>query len=221
MARTSTAIEMRSPRGISIYPKLNKPDTKFDPAGVYEVKLAMDGNDPQVQAFVRRLEKVRDDKFAELVKQLTAEKKAAKAKELKPGKVVTIEVNDETGDETGRVIFKAKMKATGVRKDGTTWTQKPAIFDAKGTELKNPPSIGGGSELKLSVAVDAFLMETSKEVGLSIRLKAAQVLKLVQFGARDFAGYGFEAEDGDEISDQDDTPPFDTDDSGSAEHDDL
>src|SRR3546814_7653155 len=81
------------------------------------------------------------------------------------------------------------MTATGVsKKTGKAWTRKPNIFDAKGNQLKNPPSIGGGSEMKLSVELFPYYAANDKTVGVSFRLEAAQIIKLVQFGARDAAG---------------------------------
>src|SRR3546814_13485107 len=94
------------------------------------------------------------------------------------------------------------MTATGVsKKTGKAWTRKPNIFDAKGNQLKNPPSIGGGSEMKLSVELFPYYAANDKTVGVSFRLEAAQIIKLVQFGARDAAGFGFGEEDGDDLSD--------------------
>jgi hypothetical protein len=196
-----------SPRGTSLYPRLNAPDTKYAPEGKYSVKLKLAGNDANVQAWVAKLEKIRDDFFDAEVERLTAEKKRALAMELTKEDVVKIERDQETGEETGFLLITASMKASGTRKDGSTWTQKPTIFDAKGTELKNPPAIWGGTEMKVGMDVEAFVNQTSKKVCLSTRLTAAQILKLVSGGQRSFGAMGFQAEDGDEIEDGT-APPF-------------
>lgn len=214
MAKSTTKVSMITPKGPSIYPKVNAPDYKFDPRGKYSSKIRLDASDPAVQAFVSRLEKLRDDFFASEVSRLTAEKKAALAKELGVDSVIKIERDDETGEETGFLIFSASMYASGERKDGSRWEQKPAIFDAKGNELKNPPAIYGGTVMKLSVDVDPFVNQTSKKVCLSTRLTAVQVINLVTGGQRSFSGYGFGAEDGDEIADQPEASPFSNETSG-------
>lgn len=217
-----------TPRGIANWPKLNEPDTKWDPDGKYTCKLVLDANDPEVQKFVAQLERIRDTFFDEQVEALKADKKMALARELKKADVIKIDFDQETGDETGKLIFGASMKAKGVRKDGTPWSQKPTIFNAKGVELKAPPMISGGSTLKLSVEVSPFVNSTTKAVTLSVRLKAAQLIKLNSGGARSFSDHGFDTEDdGDDVGDYEGGSAF-GDESGSgdvdaddAAHDDL
>lgn len=220
-----TKFKTTSPRGTFSWPRLNSPDTKFDPAGKYSCKLVLDANDPVVQAFVANLEKIRDEFLAATIETLKAEKKAALAMELKAGDIVKIDRDQETGEETGKLIFMASMKASGTRKDGSSWTQKPDIFDAKGKKLDRPPVISGGTEGKLSVEIEPFVNQTSKQVVLSVRLKAAQILRLSSGGARSFSDHGFEAEEGDELDDvaafSDETAGGDTDGGGHAAHDDL
>ena len=223
-----TKFRMVSPRGIANWPKLNEPDTKWDPEGKYTCKLILDANDADVQAFVAQLERIRDDFFNAKVEELKAEKKMALARELGKADVIKVDYDQETGDETGKLIFGASMKAKGVRKDGTPWSQKPTIFNAKGVELKSPPMISGGSTLKLSVEVSPFVNATTKAVTLSVRLKAAQLIKLNSGGARSFSDHGFGTEeDGDDVGDYEGGSGFgdesaDSDvDASAPEHDDL
>lgn len=202
MTTRKKAVALTTPRGTAVWPRLNSPDYKYDKAGKYSCKLRLKASDPAVQALKAQLEKMRDDFLAEEIERLKGEKKAALAMELKAGEVLKIERNSETGEETGYLLLNASMKASGVReKDGTTWTQKPSIFDAKGKALNNPPIINGGSEVKLSLDVDPFIMPTNKEAIVGIRLKAVQILKLVSGGARSFSDLGFSEEEGDEIED--------------------
>lgn len=213
-----------SPAGTAVWPKLNEPDTKFDADGVYHTKLAFDADDSSAAALVAKLEKVRDDFFDATVQRLIDEKKAGKAKNLKKLEVVKAEVDDETGDETGRIILVAKLKSKGSSKDGKTWTNKLDYFNAKGVQLKNPPRIGSGSKLKLNFEAKPYLRETDGVVGVSLRLNGVQILTLVSGGARTAADYGFGEEDGDDIGDVDtttggDDAPFDAD--TDADHDDI
>ncbi|MFN3573651.1 MAG: hypothetical protein ACK4TR_09000 [Phenylobacterium sp.] len=194
--------EIVTAKGIAVYPKLNEPDTKYDKDGVYEVKLTFeDPNEPQVQAMVARIERERDAYFDAKVADLKAEGKGAAAKQLKKADILKPELDRETGDETGRYYIKAKMKASGTRPDGKPWTQQPTYFSASGSKLNNPPRIGGGSVLKLGVALSPYVIESSKEVGVTLRLRAVQIISLVTGGQRSFESYGFSAEEGDEIED--------------------
>jgi len=224
MAKNNKTV-ITTPRGIAVWPNLNEPSKKYNK---YECKLRLLASDPKVQEFVSRLEKMRDDTYDAKVAELKAEKKAALALELKKGDVVKVERDLETGEETGYLIFAASLNAGGIVKNGPRagqpWSQKPDIFDAKGNKLKNPPRIWGGSELKLSVEAEGYV-KTDKTVVVSIDLRGAQILKLVTGGQRSFSDYGFQEEDGDEITDQ---PLFEDetsgDESGSSDaprHDDL
>lgn len=212
-----------TPKGVANWPKLNTPDTKFDPVGKYSCKLIWDGSDPDVQAFIAKLEAIQEEFFASEVARLKADKKAALAMELTKDQIIKIDRDSETGEETGKVIFMASLKAAGTRKDGSTWTQKPTIFSASGVKLANPPAVYSGTILKLSVEVEPFINQTSKKAALSIRLKAAQIIELVSGGERSFSSYGFEAEDGDEIEDGQ-APAFGNESGGANDatgHDDL
>lgn len=200
--KKKTGVQITTPRGVAVYPKLNAPDYKYKKEGKYTAKLRLDLSNPEVQAFKARLIEMRDTYLAAEIERLKGEKKAALAMELKPAEVLKPERDPETGEELGTTTLSASMNAAGTREDGSTWSQKPAIFDAKGTELKNPPLIYGGTELKLSANFEAYTDNKTKEVGIGIRLLGAQILKLVSGGQRDFSGLGFQAEDGDEIEDR-------------------
>jgi hypothetical protein len=186
-----------TPKGTALWTSLNKPDTKWKAEGVYEVKLAFDGDDEAVQKLVAKLEKLRDEKYDEIVEELKADGKAGLVSKIKKVAVFEVEEDPETGEETGRLIKKFKMTASGVsKKTGKKWTRKPKIFNARGVELTNAPSIGSGSVLKISFDPFAYYSPKDKEVGCSTRLEAAQVIELVSFGEKDASGYGFGEEDG-------------------------
>lgn len=196
-------IELITPKGTAIgYVTLNNPDTKYKPEGQFSVKLAFDDPEsPEVKAFVAKIEAARDELFNNTVERLRSEGKGAAAKQLKQGDILRAELDSETGEETGRYYVVAKMKATGERKDGTKWSQKPTYANRLGQELKNPPMISGGSVLKLGVALNPFIMEASKEVAVSLRLQAVQIISLVSRGKRSPSDFGFGEEEGDDVYD--------------------
>jgi hypothetical protein len=216
-----------TPKGPSIWPRLNTPDTKHDAAGVYECKVELDLTDPTVQKIKAAAMELAQAKFAAVQEEIgddsnvffdedeydakVAElKKAGKLALIKKLKCITLvepmpaEI-DEEGDETGKVMIKAKMKASGVYKKGPKtgqrWERKPNIFNAQGVQLKNPPQIGGGSVVKMNIELNPYYAASDGKVGCSFRLEAVQLLTLVQFGARDASAFGFGAEEGDEIDD--------------------
>lgn len=213
MAEFKKAPKAVTPRGTTIWPRLNTPDDKFNKAGVYSTKIAIDGDDAGLAKLREQVDTLIDAKYDEVVAEITESltkqgKKGLIAKQVAAVSKVSpfkAEEDDETGEETGRVIINAKMTASGIsQKTNKPWKRKPTIFDAKGKEIKNPPQIGSGSEVKLSVELAPYFAANDKTVGVSFRLEAAQVLKLVTFGSRDAAGYGFGEEEGDELNEMED-----------------
>ena len=171
-----------TPKGTAIYPHLVEPDTKFNALGEYKVSLALD-----------------EDEAAPIITKI--EEQIAVAKKLIPqGKKPKMadepyfpELDDE-GQETGRIIFKFKMKAQINTKDGRTITMSPKLFDAEGT-LTEVESIWGGSELRISADLIPFYV-AAVGAGVSLRLKAVQIINLVEGGGASASNFGFDATEG-------------------------
>lgn len=185
-----------SPKGIFVYPSLNRPDTKFDADGVYSVKLKL----PEAEA-AELVTKI-DDAISAQVKKTAAEFAA----EGKKGKVKRADAPYTVDEEGGTVTINFKMKASGKRKDGTTFTQKPGLKSSKADpDTKQPMNIpedtiiGGGSIGKVAFTVSPFYTATVG-AGVTLRLKAVQVYKLVEPSY----SYGFDAEEGaEDVEDED------------------
>lgn len=188
-------LKIITPKGVAIYPRLNQPDTKFNAAGVYDCRIKLDPEAADVKALVAKLEKLRDTFYADTVAALKDGGKAAKAKKLKKRDVFTDDVDAE-GEETGLIVLKAKTTATGTGKDGKPWKRSPRLFDAKGTLLKNPPLIYGGSEVKVAATARPYLMESSGEIGVTLYLDAVQIIMLVSGSGQSADDYGFAEEEG-------------------------
>jgi hypothetical protein len=197
------AVRVTLPRGLAIWPRLNTPDTKYNAAGKYECKVAIDGDDAALASIRATAERLTAAKLEEVKAELIDKGKKALADKITTVDLIRAEEDDETGEETGRVLIKASMTATGVsKKTGKPWKRKPDIFNGKGELLKNPPQIGSGSVVKLSVEMFPYYAANDKTVGVSFRLEGVQVIKLVTFGERDASGHGFGAEDdADDIND--------------------
>jgi len=199
-----------TPRGPAIFPALNEPDYKFKlDTGEFHARLRLRPDAPGLAELIEQAEAIRDEAYDARVKELTAQKKGALLKKLKKADVVREELDQETGDPTGFVILRAsKPYAVTPKKGpnaGKTYKFVPDIFDAKGKQLKNPPKIGSGSELILNVTIMDYEMAGEEPtIGAKFELNAAQVIKLVEGGARTASDYGFgTVDDGDEIEDGD------------------
>ena len=211
MAKNEDRLELKvvSPKGVAIYPKLNTPSTNFEPDGVYEVKLKFDPEDAvavldKKQISWADLKEAIDEQQAEHLRAKKAElskgtgaakKKAASIESIEWG--VEPDVDDE-GNETGLIVIKAKMKASGVsKKDQKRWTRKPSLFDAKGRPLPaDAPPIWGGSVLKVAGKIVPYYTPKDNEVGSTFYMDAVQVIELVSGQGREAGDYGFGEEEG-------------------------
>jgi hypothetical protein len=198
-------VKFTTPTAVAIFPRLNEADTKFKKEGEYSVKLRFaDGAFPA--DVVAKCEALIEKLKASTVDALKAKKEGAKVKSLKVRPVLTPEMDKETGEETGSFIINAKMRASGVsKKNGKAWTRQPEIFDAKGRKLATPPSIWGGSELKVAVTAAPYYTPKDNEVGVAFYLEAVQIIKLVSGKQRDAGSYGF----GEEAEGYTDSQQFD------------
>ena len=83
--------------------------------------------------------------------------------------------------ENGNVIFKYKMKATGVnRKTKEPFSQRPALFDAKKNPI-NPSScsIWGGTKMKIAYVLRPYY-SPALGAGVTSQIKAVQIIELVE-----------------------------------------
>jgi hypothetical protein len=191
-------------RGVAVgFVTLNTPDTKYDSDGKFSVALAFDADDEQLAKIEAKATELAQAKLEEVKEELISKGKKAIANKIELVSLIKDEEDEETGELTGRKIIKAAMKHSGVsKKTNKTWKRWPDYFNAQGKQLKNPPAIGSGSEMKMNIELYPYYAANDKTVGCTFRLNGVQLLKLVSYGARDASAYGFGAEDGDEIEDR-------------------
>lgn len=171
-----------TPAGTAQYPRLNSPDTRFDEDGVYKVNLLLEG-----------------DEGKELLEKLTAFRKEA-VQRLHTGKTKPRlamepweeEVDEDTGEATGRIIFKCKQKAVYKDASGQTAERKVQLIgaDAQPTDEQ----VGGGSIIKCALMVTAWNVP-ALGIGVSLKLRAVQVLKANSYSG-DASSFGFRDESG-------------------------
>ena len=176
-----------TPVGVAVYPHLTEADTKFNAAGLYHTKLAFERD--EVEELIEKLEGERDEFISTL-----------DAKTLKTHKTIAPvfeEELDDEGEETGRVIFKANLKAHVVTKAGKEWDQEPMIFDSANNQIKDIASLKlwGGSRIRLQADVIPYAMGSTKTLGVSLRIRAVQVVELSSGNA----GSPFDEYDGGDV----------------------
>jgi hypothetical protein len=183
-----------TPAGLAGFVCVNKPSTKFKPEGEYSIKLVLDP--ATAEPLQGEFRKLAEEAKAEFLKKDS--KKAAiigKYALHVPGS----DDVDADGNPTGNVVFAFKQAAVITPRDTKKqpFETKIGLFDAKGKPMPGDVLVGRGSKVKVAYEVIPFCNPATKSVGISLRLKAVQILDLKRYsGGTDFAGYGFGQEEG-------------------------
>ena len=173
-------VKVVSPVGVSQYAWLTTPDTRFDETGHYKTNLII--NAKQAQSLKTQID-------AEIKKSVALAKEKAKGKAIKEApRPYDDELID--GKKSGNVIFKFKTKAKIIAKDGKVIPNRVALFDSAGKPMIDA-NVWSGSEMKVSAELIPYYTAMAG-AGVSMRLRAVQVTKLVEGGSSNAKGYGFE-----------------------------
>ena len=177
-----------SPKGKTLWCKVKEPDFAYNEKGQYSTSLVCDPADEAVKEFISKLEELRDIALAE-----TKESLGVKGEKY-VGREVFTEEEDQDGNATGNIIFKFKMNNVADRTASGN-TDKIFVVDAKRNELKEPPIVGNGSEVRCVGYANPYSAPNSKEVGISMIWTKMQIIKLVEFSKGGTASE-FDEEDG-------------------------
>lgn len=180
--------------GEAIFPHLRTPDTKFDADGIYSVKLALDGDSDEAQALKSQIDELMQGAYDYAIE--TAPDEAKRKRVKKADAPYTEEVDKDTGELTGRLLFGFKRPARVTRKrDGKVFEFTVNLFDAQRNELPDGVDVGFGSTIKVAYVARPFYT-AAVGAGVSMRLEAVQVLDLKQRGRRSATSFGFDEEEG-------------------------
>tara|TARA_R100000654_G_scaffold20516_2_gene41391 strand:+ start:10562 stop:11173 length:612 start_codon:yes stop_codon:yes gene_type:complete len=154
-----------TPLGKAVFPKINQPDFKFDEMGVYSCKLHVSEED--FNKFSSQVEELAESAYqAELTKQ-------GKNK-LKKMQTLPIRITEEGDFEIYSKQPAKKNTSKGVLEFNV------AMYDSEGNKLPSDTNIGSGSKLRLSVEFAPWYVP-SIGFGYTLRLRAAQVIELVEY----------------------------------------
>ena len=187
---------LTTPKGTFSWPKLNRPDDKFNKENpVYSVNLILSGDaTAQLKA---KLQPLYDAALAEAQEKFLAQ---PVPKQNKKPLTVNDYFEDEYDDDeqlTGNTIFKFKMNSTFTdKKTGDLVKRKPSLFDAKAKPFNSSIDIWSGTEGKVSFNTSGYFMPATGASGLSLRLKGAQIIDLVTKGSGSADSCGFGEEEG-------------------------
>lgn len=154
---------------------LVEPRAQMDPDKplAWSVDLVMDANDPKTVAFQKKLEE------AFVAEHGTKKRRSDKGFPVKPDK-----------DDPSKVVVKLKAQQL-IRRDGSA-APGPTVIDAK-KKTWDGSQIGNGSKLIAAFKIHAW--DRPEGCGISLILKAAQVVHFVPY-VQDDGVDGFEEQEG-------------------------
>lgn len=172
---TTPPVELR-------WARLYEPNTRFasasDPRGTYEVLCVFDpANNPAHKNFLDDLRAEWDHAYEETCRR---EKKQSVKTHDYPW-------NAMDGEDAGKIGLRPKNKESFKDKEGNEVAVQIAVVDAKKQRIR--VDIGNGTIGRVSFDVNPFY--TANKFGLQLRLKAVQVLSLVEYGD----DFGFEEDE--------------------------
>lgn len=187
-----------TPAAPCIYPAVQSPMNKYQSTD-QEFKTTLIF--PKVNKWVKEMEATFKKQAAAFIKEEAESAKPQRKAALKKFKYRSPfrdEIN-EAGEETGNVLISFKRDHKVTRKsDGKTFTFTVPVFDAAGKPITKDIRIGNDSLMKVSYESRPYVGNSNESYGVSFRLQAVQLLKLVEFvpgGNADSFGFGTE-EDG-------------------------
>lgn len=162
-----------TPAGEALWVKVLEPDYKFDKTdGKYEASLVLDPDSEDVVAFQEKLNSY-------LTSNLKAIKETISERKLGDLKVVPFLSKHYNKDDvpTGKVVLKTKTKAT-YKGD----VIKIPIYNDKGEMVDDwKKLIGNGSTIKLFISAKPYYTSNNNSIGLTLKLKKLQVIKLNEY----------------------------------------
>lgn len=163
--------KITTPIGITHYPYISKPDTKFNEKGEYKVSLSISKD--EAKPIIEIINTV-------LLDGIKKVKEATPNKKLKKAPLPYADELDDEGMETGNVRFKFKSK------------YKPQVFDAENNVMVDH-NIWGGSEVKVGARA-VFYSSPILGQGVTLRMGGVQVIQYVE-GSSGADSFGFDVEE--------------------------
>jgi len=169
-----------SPTGEAVFPWITRSDTEHDASGVFHTDLSLPLE--LAEEFIAKLEIARDGFTTTLT---AAQQKALTPKDVyrmeltRPAKDATDEEREAfEPEETGNVLFRFKLKQNVVPANGDPFTQSPIVVDAATGEKIEVP-VYGGSIIRVRGQIVPYTNAAAGAVGVTLRMKAVQVIELV------------------------------------------
>lgn len=199
--KSKNMVRMTTPRVTFGWSNLSTPDTTYadkenpNDLGKYKVRVSLPKDDPRALKLMGELEPMWLQHLEETAAETGKPIKLLKydADSIPWGD----ELDKESGDPTGNVVFRFALKARTVSKSGKVYDKRPVVYSSDLKPMVPVPNIGPGTEGRISFDVYPW---AAAKVGMSLQLVGVQILKLVERGgSSDPESCGFESEPGCEV----------------------
>jgi len=175
-----------SPVGEAVFPWITRADTEHDSNGVYHTDLSVPFE--EAQDFIATLEKARDDFIQTLPinKQKSLIPRPVYNEELTRPEYPENSTKEQraeiraawNGEPTGNVLFRFKLKANVVPREGEPFSQSPIIVDDNtGEGIEG--ALYGGSIIRVKGQIVPYTNAAAGIVGITLRMKAVFVVEQV------------------------------------------
>ena len=172
--------------GTLLYPHLSKPDTTFNVDGLFQTKIILEPND-ETMTILKAIKAT----VTTAIQDALQKNPKLKLETIKRADMPYSKETDEDGNETGNYVFSVRMKPTVKTKTGATWEQSPDLFDSSNKTInRNSINPWTGTIARVSFEIIPFYT-AQVGAGATLRLKAVQILKLIEGGHRSAEYYGF------------------------------
>lgn len=178
-------LRLTTPKASFKYPKLIEPETRFSPEGHYKVTAVIPAEDAV--------------EIADQLDTLFANHKASLKAQAPGQKFKAVDPSFGYEEIDGKPCFSisCKMKAKGMDRDGRSWSAVPVLFDGSGKPVKDREALRtmwSGTTGRVSFEAIPFF-SAALGAGITLRLKAVQIIDLVESGGS-ADSFGFQEEAG-------------------------
>lgn len=178
----------RTPTAETVCAFITEPSTEYDDDGQYFIRIRLKTASKECKSLIAAIDDARDKAYKQAEEKLTTPKER---NALKMADTSYKEEQNDDGEETGYTTFNFKRKAYRLDKNGEKKSVTLPIFDIYGKPVQTEGlDIWSGSLVSVAYRLVPFYT-AQLGVGVSHRIEAVQLNKLVSGGGKSAEDYGF------------------------------
>jgi hypothetical protein len=186
---------MVTPKGRILYPNVFEPKLNYNEDG-YEYTARLILGQEEAEPLIDKLNEMAEEKKQEAIDNASSKQKAAQIKKFTQQMPFEAVVDEETEEETGEYVFKFKQASEITsKKTGKKIELRVTVFDANLKPVTKPVAIGNDSICRVKFEPSPYVVPGTKAYGVTLRLKALQIVKLEEYVPGGADASGFDAED--------------------------